>query len=31
VFLLLAGAGIAVQIRANRRYETETYNLLATM
>lgn len=26
VFLLLAVAGIAVQIRANRRYEIETYN-----
>ena len=29
VFVLLAIAGIAVQIRANRRFEIETYNRLA--
>ncbi len=29
VFLLLAVAGIAVQIRANRRFEVETYNRLS--
>ena len=29
VFLLLAVAGIVVQIRANRRFEIETYNRFA--
>jgi hypothetical protein len=31
VFLLLAVAGIVVQIRANRRFEIETYNRLADL
>jgi hypothetical protein len=30
LFVVLAIAGIAVQIRANRRFEIETYNRLAS-
>jgi hypothetical protein len=30
VFLFLAIAGIVVQVRANRRFEIETYNRLST-
>jgi hypothetical protein len=29
VFLVMAVAGIAVQIQANRRFEIETYNRFA--
>lgn len=29
VFVLLAAAGIVIQIQANRRFEVETYNRLA--